>query len=48
MKGGPLVYLAYFMAHDAHHRGNILLTLKERGHAVGKDLRFGIWDWGNA
>ena len=48
MKGGPLVYLAYFVAHEAHHRGNILLTLKERGHAVDKDLRFGIWDWGRA
>ena len=48
MKGGPLIYLAYFVAHEAHHRGNILLTLKERDHAVDKDLRFGIWDWGHA
>ena len=45
MKKGPLVYLAYFLSHDAHHRGNILLTLKECGHAVDKDVRYAIWDW---
>ncbi|MDJ0972854.1 MAG: DinB family protein [Planctomycetota bacterium] len=44
-KKGPVTYLAYFVAHDAHHRGNILLTLKEHGRAVHKDLRYGIWDW---
>jgi len=35
--------LAYFVAHDAHHRGNILLTLKACGHTVPKDVRFGLW-----
>ncbi|MHC5010271.1 MAG: DinB family protein [Planctomycetota bacterium] len=45
-KKGPVTYLAYFMAHDAHHRGIILLTLKECRHAVPKDVRYGIWgDW---
>lgn len=49
MKKGPIQYLAYFMAHEAHHRGSILLTLKEGGHPVAKDVRFGIWgDWGRA
>jgi len=46
MKKGPVIYLAYFMAHDAHHRGGILLTLKERGLPVPKDIRYGVWDWG--
>ena len=44
-KKGPVTYLAYFVAHDAHHRGNILLTLKECGHAASKDVRYAIWDW---
>lgn len=45
MKKGPIVYLGYFLAHDAHHRGSILLTLKTAGHPVDKDLRMAIWDW---
>ena len=46
MKRGPATYLAYFMAHEAHHRGSILLTLKTSGHAVPKDLRYGLWgEW---
>ena len=46
MKKGPLNYLAYFVAHDAHHRGIIMATLKERGLPVPKDVRYGVWDWG--
>ena len=46
MNKGPINYLAYFVAHDAHHRGIILTTLKERGHPVHKDIRIGLWDWG--
>ena len=42
---GPVVYLAYHVAHEAHHRGNILLTLKQCGHAVDKDVRYAVWDW---
>jgi uncharacterized damage-inducible protein DinB len=45
MKRGPIQMLAYFVAHESHHRGNILLTLKQCGHAVDKDTRDGIWDW---
>ena len=48
MKKGPVVYLSYFVAHEAHHRGSILLTVKTSGHPVDKDTRFAIWDWGRA
>lgn len=37
--------LGYFIAHDSHHRGNILLTLKQCGHAPPQDVRYAIWDW---
>ena len=41
-KGVPST-LAYFVAHESHHRGNILLTLKESGHNLDQDARYAIW-----
>jgi len=38
-------YLTYYITHDAHHRGNVLLTLKQCGHVVPQDVRYGIWKW---
>ena len=38
--------LAYLLAHEGHHRGSILLTLKECGHKVPQNVQFGIWEWG--
>ena len=40
---GPYKALGYFLAHDAHHRGNILLTLKLAGHKVDTKTQYGIW-----
>jgi uncharacterized damage-inducible protein DinB len=44
-KKGIAVYVAYFVAHESHHRGNILLTLKQSGHGLDKKVRYAIWDW---
>ena len=41
-KGVPSA-LAYFVAHESHHRGVILLTLKECGHNLDQDVRYAIW-----
>jgi len=41
-KGLPSA-LAYFVAHESHHRGIILATLKECGHGVDRDARYAIW-----
>ena len=33
------------LAHESHHRGSILLTLKQTGHKLTDELRWGLWDW---
>jgi uncharacterized damage-inducible protein DinB len=44
-KRGLVPTLTYLVAHESHHRGSILLTLKQCGHAVDSTTRYGIWDW---
>ncbi len=44
-KRGVIPFLGYMISHESHHRGNILLTLKQCGHKVPKDIRYGIWAW---
>jgi uncharacterized damage-inducible protein DinB len=38
-------FLGYFLAHDAHHRGQICLLARELGHALPKEVVFGLWQW---
>jgi len=45
LKKGVYTNLSYFVAHESHHRGSILLTLKQTGHGVHKNAAYGIWDW---
>ena len=44
-KKGLATTLAYFVSHESHHRGSILLTLKTCGHGVDKTTSYAIWDW---
>ncbi|HEV2130493.1 MAG TPA: DinB family protein [Longimicrobiaceae bacterium] len=44
-KKGVFTTFAYFVAHESHHRGSILLTLKECGHKVDQEAAYAIWDW---
>ena len=44
-KKGIFTTLAYFVAHESHHRGSILLTLKLSGCALDKNFRDSIWGW---
>lgn len=37
--------LAYFVAHEAHHRGQIVMAARERGHRLPAAVTGGLWQW---
>ena len=39
-------FLGYFISHESHHRGQIILTLKQSGHMVDQKIQYGLWEWG--
>lgn len=43
----PAGFFSYMIAHEAHHRGQILLTLKIGGEKIEQSVQYGLWDWGN-
>ena len=45
MKKGLITHLSYFVAHEAHHRGRILLTLKVSGETLDHAVASGLWGW---
>jgi uncharacterized damage-inducible protein DinB len=44
-KRGIVARVGYFIAHDSHHRGHILLTLKQAGIRRPEALKTGLWEW---
>ncbi|MFN2530353.1 MAG: DinB family protein [Pyrinomonadaceae bacterium] len=39
-------FLCYLVSHESHHRGQIMLSLKQSGKPVDKKVSYGLWEWG--
>ena len=45
-KKGVIPLLGYFISHESHHRGNMILTLKQSGEKIPDTVKWGLWEWG--
>jgi len=38
-------FLSYFVAHEAHHRGQLVMLARQLGHRLPREVTAGLWQW---
>lgn len=38
-------FLSYFVAHEAHHRGQLCMLARQLGHRLPNEITGGLWQW---
>jgi len=38
-------FLSYFVAHEAHHRGQLCMLAWQLGHRLPREVASGVWQW---
>ena len=38
-------FVSYFVAHEAHHRGQLCLLARQLGHRLPAEVTDGLWQW---
>jgi len=38
-------FLSYFVAHEAHHRGQLVMVARQLGHRLPVEVTAGLWQW---
>jgi uncharacterized damage-inducible protein DinB len=44
-QGSTINFYSYLVSHESHHRGQILLSLKQSGHEAKPQVSYGLWNW---
>lgn len=46
-KPHPTAFFVQMIAHESHHRGQIMATISRNSLAINKSVNFGLWSWNN-
>jgi uncharacterized damage-inducible protein DinB len=38
-------FLTYFVSHEAHHRGQLVMLARQLGHRLPAEVTAGLWQW---
>lgn len=44
-KPHPIAFFAQMIAHESHHRGQIMTIITRNGLQIDKSVNYGLWNW---